>query len=435
MPPPHNYLIPEHLLVEMPKPVLATRWRRTTQPLQETRGVREEVAEPSFVPLDQGVDSHAECGDWFSSADMSDVDGRRVGGKYYGHTDGLGTFGAVNDKGIDEDAETGQLSEAILREMGQYVSRLDMDSDDSQLDDANSSGYNDIDGNSSKFLDNEIAHLTRLRSQPNEGLCKVAPGKSESYVSMVKMLARREANSSGRGRFTSADRGHAASRYLPVNGPWHIDQMNSRTYVSQFSTDGSLFISGFQGSHIRIYDVDNGWKVHKNIVARSLRWTITDTSLSPDQQHLVYSSMSPLVHIVDVGSAAKESLANVTDIHDGLDFSAYGDGGYSFGIFSVKFSTDGKELVAGSSDDAIYVYDLEANKLSLRILAHTVSVLPSLILQYINLLFPPSWQWPAVSILGFVEKRFMHGVTVFLGLKQDPSVLVLTSHKLRQNFS
>lgn len=61
------------------------------------------------------------------------------------------------------------------------------------------------------------------------------------------------------------------------------------------------------------------------------------------------------------------------EFHDGLDFSSDDGGGYSFGIFSVKFSTDGRELVAGSSDDSIYVYDLEANRLSLRIQAHTVS--------------------------------------------------------------
>ena len=63
------------------------------------------------------------------------------------------------------------------------------------------------------------------------------------------------------------------------------------------------------------------------------------------------------------------------EIHEGLDFSAADDEGYSFGIFSVKFSTDGRELVAGSSDDSIYVYDLEANKLSLRIEAHSVGSL------------------------------------------------------------
>jgi hypothetical protein len=43
----------------------------------------------------------------------------------------------------------------------------------------------------------------------------------------------------------------------------------------------------FQGSYIRIYNVEKGWKVQKNILAKSLRWTVTDTSLSPDQRHLV----------------------------------------------------------------------------------------------------------------------------------------------------
>jgi WD repeat-containing protein 23 len=62
------------------------------------------------------------------------------------------------------------------------------------------------------------------------------------------------------------------------------------------------------------------------------------------------------------------------EIHEGLDFSADDDGGCTFGIFSVKFSTDGREVVAGSNDDSIYVYDLEANKLSLRISAHAVSL-------------------------------------------------------------
>ncbi|CAF1916537.1 unnamed protein product [Brassica napus] len=173
--------------------------------------------------------------------------------------------------------------------------------------------------------------------------------------------------------------------------------MDSRAYVSQFSTDGSLFIAAFQGSHIRIYNVEKGWKVHKDILTKSLRWTVTDTSLSPVSRESsfvyipiwkgimtpflqVFANMSPIVHIVDVGSGATESHANVTmlvflhGIHDGLDFSTAEDGGYSFGMFSVKFSTDGRELVAGSSDDSIYVYDLEANRGSLLTVAHTSDV-------------------------------------------------------------
>ncbi|XP_022890536.1 LEC14B protein [Olea europaea var. sylvestris] len=264
---------------------------------------------------------------------------------------------------------------AAINGMGYSFSKLEIDS--GLLD--GSSSNNEVKGSSqskspSGCLGHEIAQLTKLRSGPHENLSRVLPGKRELPVSTMKMLAGREANFSGRGRFSSGDCCHILSKYLPVNGPWVVDQMSTRAYVSQFSADGSLFVAAFQGSHIRIYDVDRGWKVQKNILARSLRWTVTDTSLSPNQQYLVYATMSPIVNVVNVGSTTTESLANITEIHDGLDFSAADDGGYSFGIFSLKFSTDGREIVAGSSDDSLYVYDLEANKLSLRIQAHTSDV-------------------------------------------------------------
>lgn len=60
------------------------------------------------------------------------------------------------------------------------------------------------------------------------------------------------------------------------------------------------------------------------------------------------------------------------EIHDGLNFSVDVDEDEEFAIFSVKFSIDGWELVAASDDNSIYVYDLRANKLSLRIPAHSV---------------------------------------------------------------
>ncbi|XP_028781643.1 LEC14B homolog [Neltuma alba] len=224
------------------------------------------------------------------------------------------------------------------------------------------------------YLDHEIAQLTKLRSSAHKLFGCVEPGRTRLPVSTVRMLAGREANYSGLGRFSSRDGCHVLSRYLPTNGPWLVDRMESRAYVSQFSAEGSLFIAGSQGSHIRVYDVDRDWKVVKDISARNLRWTITDTSLSPDQCYLVYASMSPVVHIVNVvGSATGQSIANVTEIHNSLDLSSDEDDD-EFGIFSVKFSTDGRELVAATSDSSICVYDLRADKLSLRIPAHVSDV-------------------------------------------------------------
>uniref|UniRef100_A0A453MBG6 Anaphase-promoting complex subunit 4 WD40 domain-containing protein n=1 Tax=Aegilops tauschii subsp. strangulata TaxID=200361 RepID=A0A453MBG6_AEGTS len=58
------------------------------------------------------------------------------------------------------------------------------------------------------------------------------------------------------------------------------------------------------------------------------------------------------------------------DIHEGLNFSAAEDES-SFGIFSIKFSKDGRELV-GNSNESICIYDLGANKVTERIHAHVV---------------------------------------------------------------
>ena len=141
---------------------------------------------------------------------------------------------------------------AAVDEMGYSMSRLELESDscDGGKTIPEVSSGMQRSNRSLKILDHEIAQVTKLRSGPHESLSHVEPGRREQLVSTVKMLARREGNYSGRGRFSSADCCHVLSRYLPVNGPWLVDQMNSRAYVSQFSADGSLFVAGFQVFHL-----------------------------------------------------------------------------------------------------------------------------------------------------------------------------------------
>lgn len=134
-----------------------------------------------------------------------------------------------------------------IDEMGYAMSRLEVES--SQCEDGNAIHEDSSSQQAKKAfknLDNEIAQITKLKSTPHQLLGHAGSGRTELPVSPVKMLAGRESNHSGRGRFSSADRCHLLSRYLPVNGPWLIDQMSSRAYVSQFSADGSLFVAGFQ---------------------------------------------------------------------------------------------------------------------------------------------------------------------------------------------
>ena len=138
-------------------------------------------------------------------------------------------------------------SGVAIDEMGYAMSRLEIES---ELFDGgnvtNEAGSSNMSKKPLHNVDHEIAQLTNLRSRPHERLHQLMPGKQKLPVSPVKMLAGREGNYSGRGRFSSADCCHMLSRYLPVNGPWLVDQMTSRAYVSQFSADGSLFVAGFQ---------------------------------------------------------------------------------------------------------------------------------------------------------------------------------------------
>lgn len=95
-------------------------------------------------------------------------------------------------------------------------------------------------------VNHELFQLTKLRSEPCEGFSKGILSGKKMPISTVKMLLGREANCSGQGRFSMADCSHILGRYLPVHGPWPVDRMDTRAYVSQFSADGSLFVAGFQ---------------------------------------------------------------------------------------------------------------------------------------------------------------------------------------------
>lgn len=275
--------------------------------------------------------------------------------------------------------------------------------DDYNMEDASSSGTDrdgEVDEEDEEERDDEnaedkeqeephaLCQLTKMMTSPHSNFArfggvqgmrtaKLEPSRLQA-VNALSMMAGRESNVSGYGRFSSADCCSMAARFLPKEATEVLDKIGSRAYIGQFSEDGALFVAGFQDRRIRIYDCDGGrsWKMRKNVIARNLRWTVTDTALSPDQRFLVYSSITPVVHLVNVGSehAGIESLAAVTEVHEGLDLASKGSSDATFGLWSVNFSRDGKELLAGSGDDSIYLYDLEANRTAHRIVAHNGDV-------------------------------------------------------------
>ena len=147
-----------------------------------------------------------------------------------------------------------------------------------------------------------------------------------------------------------------------------IIHYDSRTYSGQFSDDGNFFFSCGQDFKVRMYDTSNPyeWGYYKTVDYPFGQWTITDATLSPDNRYLAYSSIRHLVCLAptDPADRSDPTILDFSDLtSEAHRRSNYGFmGRHGFGIWSLRFSGDGREIVAGTSDRAVVVYDLEKRK-------------------------------------------------------------------------
>lgn len=164
-----------------------------------------------------------------------------------------------------------------------------------------------------------------------------------------------------------------AQSLLPDDTADFIIHYDNRAYSGQFSEDGNFFYSCAQDFKVRIYDTSNPyeWKYYKTADYYNGQWTITDSTLSPDNRFLAYSSITSTVYLTNTSP-------DMDEMHM-LEFSADRRSNRHamhrhYGIWSIRFSGDGSEIVAGSSDNCIYVYDIERKQPILKLDNHTQDV-------------------------------------------------------------
>jgi WD repeat-containing protein 23 len=120
-----------------------------------------------------------------------------------------------------------------------------------------------------------------------------------------------------------------------------------------------------------MYDTSNPyqWKHYKTVKYPYGQWTMTDADLSPDNKWLAFSSLQPTVGIAstdpnDTGEPYSLDLAE--DASSGHPESMFG----GFAIFSLRFSGDGRHIVAGTGHNSIVVYDIERRKTLHHVVGH-----------------------------------------------------------------
>ncbi|PFH52343.1 hypothetical protein AMATHDRAFT_140392 [Amanita thiersii Skay4041] len=168
------------------------------------------------------------------------------------------------------------------------------------------------------------------------------------------------------------------SNLIPNTSGTSVASFSANIYTGQYSTDSSFYYTCGQDFRLHVFDttspldstlsrrVDAGLNsrmlIRKSVQGRHGRWTITDANLSPDNERMIYSSITPTVYMTNVSDDSTGQIP--------IPFGESSLGSFDvFGIWSCRFSADGNEVVAGGSGK-IFVYDLLANRRTVKIDAH-----------------------------------------------------------------
>ncbi|KAI9703290.1 MAG: hypothetical protein M1836_007856 [Candelina mexicana] len=197
--------------------------------------------------------------------------------------------------------------------------------------------------------------------------------KRRSTKLFRKLLSRELGLESG-GRERTANR-RLVQGMIPSSTADTIIHYDTKCYSGQFSDDGNFFFSCAQDFKVRMYDTSNpySWKYYKTVNYPLGVWTITDATLSPDNKYLAYSSIRHIVCLAPT-DPGEDSEPWMLDFQHGGSRHGRGGGWGRFGIWSIRFSGDGREIVAGTGDDSVYVYDIERRQTILRIPGHKEDV-------------------------------------------------------------
>ncbi|KDQ63158.1 hypothetical protein JAAARDRAFT_147176 [Jaapia argillacea MUCL 33604] len=190
-----------------------------------------------------------------------------------------------------------------------------------------------------------------------------------------------------------------AADLIPNTNGTAVATYEHNAYSGQFSTDSSFYYTCVQDFSLHVYDMtaartpfepkkgpqtirgfgrryrglqephETTMKVLNTIQGHPGRWTITDSHLSPDNERMIYASISPVVYMTSVHEPSPNQVPLRFSDPPRRTTQMWGLDEDRFGIWSCRFSADGNEVVAGG-DGYIFVYDLLANRRSVKITAH-----------------------------------------------------------------
>eukprot|EP00698_Gefionella_okellyi_P011940 TRINITY_DN3189_c0_g1_i1.p1 TRINITY_DN3189_c0_g1~~TRINITY_DN3189_c0_g1_i1.p1 ORF type:complete len:367 (+),score=58.23 TRINITY_DN3189_c0_g1_i1:93-1193(+) len=179
------------------------------------------------------------------------------------------------------------------------------------------------------------------------------PGcRTGSVYNMVQQRLRKH-------KFNACEQATISNTFRPNSLRCVLAEFTAQAFCGRFSSDGRTFLSAAQDQHIRLFQIQGKWRQIRDIQAQDVGWSVVDTDYSPDQRFCIYSSWSDYVHLCN--------LEGDREIHRPLDFQP---GQRRICMFSIKFSPNSNEILGGSSDNHVYLYDIDQGTRVFRVTAH-----------------------------------------------------------------
>lgn len=177
------------------------------------------------------------------------------------------------------------------------------------------------------------------------------------------------------GKTTSVQLIKLQETFMPFQEHKHckvVDYVNDRLYCGGFNSTGSQFLVAGQRSDILVYDTVT-WKRKYALPARDVRWTVTDAKFTPDDRHVLYSSINSNIWMVscDQNEKHREDVFSLVRAPRGSGLGERMSHRFGrFGVWCMDINASGTEFVAGTSSHSVVLYDITTKSPVCHVMGH-----------------------------------------------------------------
>ncbi|XP_037950826.1 DDB1- and CUL4-associated factor 11 [Teleopsis dalmanni] len=177
-----------------------------------------------------------------------------------------------------------------------------------------------------------------------------------SKWSLNRAIEQREMGLKGRpfGAFSANDQRRIATLFIPNKKIKKLMSFENKVQVCTFNKDGSRLVTVCNDHFIRIFDASKGTyhRVNK-MKANFINLHIVDLDISSCGGYVAYSTWSDLFCVLPINGSPDDLKMIDLNVNE-----------TRFGVFSLRFSPDGKKLVGGCSNARVYLCDRETDTIT-----------------------------------------------------------------------